>query len=150
MDPAYAASLAPTAAQPGALQAAPVQAAYAQAYPQAQGYAPQGLVAAQQAPAAAPVVIRETVIKEVPAKPVVHRQVVHHTRYVRDDGYVAQAPRPAPQPNFYVRDTGGIEPSFDVVNRVTGRTMAVFFKGNRVDRAAAEAYAKRMNEEASA
>ena len=35
MNPAYGATLAPTAAQQGALQAAPVQAAYAQAYPQA-------------------------------------------------------------------------------------------------------------------
>ena len=108
MDPAYAASLAPTAVQPGALQAAPVQAAYAQAYPQAQGYAPQALVAAQPVPAAAPVVIRETVIKEVPAKPVVHQKVVHHTRYVRDDGYVAQAPRPAPQPNYMAIGTGAV------------------------------------------
>jgi uncharacterized protein YcfJ len=120
MNPAYGAALAPTAAQQGALQAAPVQAAYAQAYPQAQaqqlaypqqaqGFAPQPLAAVQPA-APAPVVIKETVIKEVPAKPVVHTKVVHHTqtRYVRDDGYVAPAPRQAAQPNYVAIGTGAV------------------------------------------
>jgi uncharacterized protein YcfJ len=113
VNPAYAATLTPTSqlagvAAPQALQAAPaaytqpVSAQYAQ--PVAAQYAQQGPV--QAAPAPAPVVIRETIIREVPAKP--KTRVVHHTKYVRDDGYYAPAPRRTTQPNYVAIGTGAV------------------------------------------
>jgi len=107
MNPAYATpagSPAPlmVAAASQALQAAPV--AYAQ--PISAQYA-QPVAAA--APAPAPVVIKETIIKEVPVKQAAPKpRVVHHTKYVRDDGYYAPAPRPAPQPNYVAIGTGAV------------------------------------------
>jgi uncharacterized protein YcfJ len=84
--------------------AQPMPAAYAQ--PVA-AYAQPGAAYAQAAPA--PVVIRETVIKEVPVKQAAPRpRVVHHTNYARNDAYYAQAPRPAPQPNYIGIGTGAV------------------------------------------
>jgi uncharacterized protein YcfJ len=120
VNPAYAATLAPAGSQgmpaPAAAQfAAPIgsQAAYAQpvayAQPAAGQYAPGGPVVAQAVPAPAPVVIKETVIKEVPVKQAAPKtRVVHHTKYVRDDGYYAPAPRQAPQPNYVAIGTGAV------------------------------------------
>lgn len=108
VNPAYAASLAPAAAlvaAPQGLQAAPV--AYAQ--PVSAQYAQAVPAAMQAAPAPAPVVIKETIIKEVPVKQAAPKpRVVHHTNYVRDDGYYAPAPRPAPQPNYVAIGTGAV------------------------------------------
>jgi uncharacterized protein YcfJ len=54
-------------------------------------------------------VIKETIIREVPAKPAPRPRVVH-TNYVRHDApaYYAQAPRPAPQPNYIGIGTGAV------------------------------------------
>lgn len=114
VNPAYAATLAPTSqlasAAPQALQAAPVayaqpvSAQYAQPVSAQYGQPVQGLV--QAAPAPAPVVIKETIIREVPAKP--KTRVVHHTKYVRDDGYYAPAPRRTTQPNYVAIGTGAV------------------------------------------
>jgi uncharacterized protein YcfJ len=107
-NPAYTASLAPTAAlaaAPQGLQTAPV--AYAQ--PLSAQYAQAVPATVQPAPAPAPVVIKETIIKEVPVKQAAPKtRVVHHTKYVRDDGYYAPAPRPAPQPNYVAIGTGAV------------------------------------------
>jgi uncharacterized protein YcfJ len=114
--PAYPGALAPVAQvpQPAIAQgvqqvpagyAQPVAAAYAQPMPAA--YAQP--VAAYAQPA--PVVIKETVIKEVPVKQAAPRpRVVHHTHtnYARNDAYYAQAPRPAPQPNYIGIGTGAV------------------------------------------
>jgi len=120
VNPAYAATLALAGSQgmpaPAAAQfAAPIgsQAAYAQpvayAQPAAGQYTPGGPVVAQAVPAPAPVVIKETVIKEVPVKQAAPKtRVVHHTKYVRDDGYYAPAPRQAPQPNYVAIGTGAV------------------------------------------
>jgi uncharacterized protein YcfJ len=82
----------------------PVQGAYVQ--PASAMYAQPMTAAVQPAPAAAPVVIKETIIKEVPAKPAPRpRTVVHHT-YARND--YAPAPRPAPQPNYIGIGTGAV------------------------------------------
>ena len=117
-NPAYVAPVAAAAplmaaAAPQALQAAPV--AYAQpvsaqyAQPVSAQYAQPATAAVQAAPAPAPVVIKETVIREVPVKQAAPKpRVVHHTKYVRDDGYVAPAPRPAPQPNYVAIGTGAV------------------------------------------
>jgi len=101
---------APMAA-PQAFQAAPV--AYAQpvsaqyAQPASAQYAQPAPLVAQAAPA--PTVIKETIIKEVPVKQAAPKpRVVHHTKYVRDDGYYAPAPRPAPQPNYVAIGTGAV------------------------------------------
>jgi uncharacterized protein YcfJ len=84
--------------------AQPVQGAYAQ--PVSAMYA-QPVAAAVQ-PAAAPVVIKETIIREVPAKPAPRPRVVH-TRYVQHDAptYYTQA-RPTPQPNYIGIGTGAV------------------------------------------
>jgi uncharacterized protein YcfJ len=87
--------------------AQPVATGYAQPMPAAY----QQPVAAYAQPAPAPVVIRETVIKEVPVKQAAPRpRVVHHTHtnYARNDAYYAQAPRPAPQPNYIGIGTGAV------------------------------------------
>lgn len=106
VNPAYAATLAPTmpvgAAVQG-VQAAPV--AYAQ--PGSAQYAQLAQANVQAAPA--PVVIKETIIREVPVKQAAPKpRVVHHTKYVRDDGYYAPAPRQAPQPNYVAIGTGAV------------------------------------------
>jgi uncharacterized protein YcfJ len=118
VNPAYAATLAPNAAlaatAPQALQqmpvayAQPVSAQYAQPVSAQYAQPVQGQYA-QAAPAPAPVVIKETIIKEVPVKQAAPKpRVVHHTKYVRDDGYYAPAPRPAPQPNYVAIGTGAV------------------------------------------
>ena len=100
--PGYAAANANAAAyapagQQGDLQGAqPVQAAYGQP------------LAAQAAPAPAPVVIEKTIIKEVPVKSTSHTHH-HSTSYARNDGYApAPAARPAPQPNYMAIGTGAV------------------------------------------
>ena len=108
VNPVYASPVAvqgtPLAA-PQAIQAAP--AAYAQ--PIAAQYAQPAALVAQAAPAPAPTVIKETIIKEVPVKQAAPKpRVVHHTKYVRDEGYYAPAPRPAPQPNYVAIGTGAV------------------------------------------
>jgi hypothetical protein len=108
--PAYPGAVAPQAMLQGAQQvpagyAQPVTPGYAQPMPAA--YAQPVTAYAQPAPA--PVVIRETVIKEVPVKQAAPRpRVVHHTNYARHDAYYAQAPRPAPQPNYIGIGTGAV------------------------------------------
>ena len=112
-NPAYAAALAPNAllaAGPQDVQQVPV--GYAQPVP-AQYVQPAQAQYAQAAPipfaAPAPVVIKETIIKEVPVKQAAPKpRVVHHTRYVRDNGYYAPAPRQAPQPNYVAIGTGAV------------------------------------------
>lgn len=115
VNPAYAATLAPVAPQamlasPAAAPvAAPVAAPMAYAQPVSAQYAQATPLMAQAAPAPAPVVIKETVIKEVPVKQAAPKpRVVHHTRYVRDDGYYASAPRQAAQPNYVAIGTGAV------------------------------------------
>jgi uncharacterized protein YcfJ len=111
--PAYPGAMAPVAQLAPAAQVAPqAMQGYAQPMPAAYAqpvaaYAQPGAAYAQAAPA--PVVIRETVIKEVPVKQAAPRpRVVHHTNYARNDAYYAQAPRPAPQPNYIGIGTGAV------------------------------------------
>jgi hypothetical protein len=117
--PAYPGAPAPVAVSNayGQPVAQPVQGAYVQPAPQqvAGAYVqPVSAMYAQPAaaalqPAPAPVVIKETIIREVPAKPAPRPRVVH-THYARHDApaYYAQAPRPAPQPNYIGIGTGAV------------------------------------------